>query len=93
MGSNVVLIETYWNVKVEYVIISNNDSSINRNILECKRRCSGLFKKFVFSINRNILECKTGNKYVYQNRTKVLIETYWNVKDGVLSISRLPIKY
>ena len=28
---------------------------------------------------------------IFRNNSLVLIETYWNVKDGVLSISRLPI--
>ena len=35
-----VLIETYWNVKVEFSMYPLNSLSINRNILECK----GIFR-------------------------------------------------
>ena len=31
-------------------------------------------------INRNILECKDAEYVVEQDKTIVLIETYWNVK-------------
>ena len=54
-----VLIETYWNVKASYRFAScKHSSSINRNILECKGRCSAFYETFTQSINRNILECK-----------------------------------
>ena len=57
--SNWVLIETYWNVKEEYI---NNmykfEKCINRNILECKGIQVAAFRYNPRRINRNILECK-----------------------------------
>ena len=37
----------------------------------------------LFCINRNILECKDVNSEYAVTLTEVLIETYWNVKDGL----------
>ena len=54
-----VLIETYWNVKIfESIFRKIILHGINRNILECKvlrnRHTVQTFRR----INRNILECK-----------------------------------
>ena len=54
-----VLIETLWNVK--YCKQSSgvrNVSGINRNIVECKDRCSAVSGSVPHGINRNIVECK-----------------------------------
>ena len=54
-----VLIETYWNVKVEYdQVIMRAMSCINRNILECKDQPKRILMRLANGINRNILECK-----------------------------------
>ena len=56
---NLVLIETYWNVKIDICTqTQRNIHGINRNILECKdiRQNRKIIVKT--SINRNILECK-----------------------------------
>ena len=54
-----VLIETYWNVKIENdQMIMRTMSCINRNILECKALFQLPFSHCDHSINRNILECK-----------------------------------
>ena len=58
------------------------EKCINRNILECKAFKGEKMAKVTFSINRNILECK-GKRFVKFTRLRrVLIETYWNVKEG-----------
>ena len=81
--TDVVLIETYWNVKIinrENVI--TDEQRINRNILECKVCIlPDLTIYGTDCINRNILECK--ERYILHILDKflvVLIETYWNVK-------------
>ena len=54
-----VLIETYWNVKIElctYVRMAL--PGINRNILECKVLRYRSLLSGAYCINRNILECK-----------------------------------
>ena len=83
-SQNSVLIETYWNVKVE----KWND------YLKCwcvlietywnVKRSPAAEPASDPSINRNILECKAaigGNSSVIHS---VLIETYWNVKNNPL---------
>ena len=54
-----VLIETYWNVNLEaVVIVIISGSCINRNILECKFLRVVVQAIQPVGINRNILECK-----------------------------------
>ena len=53
-----VLIETYWNVKMEIKADSTALFSINRNILECKDEQNHGAGRCGACINRNILECK-----------------------------------
>ena len=53
---------------------------INRNIMECKERCSEVDYGRTFSINRNIMECKDGYATFGDPVEFVLIETLWNVK-------------
>ena len=58
-SNKIVLIETYWNVKIfESIFRKIILHGINRNILECKvlrnRHTVQTFRR----INRNILECK-----------------------------------
>ena len=57
-----VLIETYWNVKINAYNLIWNEWCINRNILECKDRCVYLYHSDGWRINRNILECKDCSK-------------------------------
>ena len=76
-----VLIETYWNVKVEYnKMIMRTMRCINRNILECKGSSLSTRTTSRQSINRNILECKEMTSQKLNISRSVLIETYWNVK-------------
>ena len=57
--ADLVLIETYWNVKGGKLHIKETGKNrINRNILECKVESQGLAWWRKFCINRNILECK-----------------------------------
>ena len=59
LQNGLVLIETYWNVKVLILrMLLVMLLSINRNILECKVLNYIINRKFKFRINRNILECK-----------------------------------
>ena len=53
-----VLIETYWNVKLNCLACSSITNCINRNILECKVRRNNTKMTSQERINRNILECK-----------------------------------
>ena len=46
---------------------------------------TGGYKKI--SINRNILECKVVNALDLLITGIVLIETYWNVKQGIKNVS------
>ena len=56
-----VLIETYWNVKIEEEKRRRNlPRRINRNILECKEWIHMSRSHNQPRINRNILECKDG---------------------------------
>ena len=45
------------------------------------------------SINRNILECKGKSAKNSLQSRKVLIETYWNVKDSSAFLANLTISY
>ena len=58
---------------------------INRNIVECKVEVYNVADLVRLRINRNIVECKawTVPLLVIINQ-KVLIETLWNVKSGLL---------
>ena len=77
----IVLIETYWNVKLFFEIYQQGVlSCINRNILECKGVCGVVKIVWITSINRNILECKDSTGWAVCQLPFVLIETYWNVK-------------
>ena len=80
-ASDMVLIETYWNVKTK-VIWKDHDPglSINRNILECKgmsfTNCSGRIAVLIetyWNVKGEISE-DSDEPHI------VLIETYWNVK-------------
>ena len=54
-----VLIETQWNVKTERIALSwIHQTSINRNIVECKDEQYDMMIDNKFRINRNIVECK-----------------------------------
>ena len=57
-SSNLVLIETLWNVKCVSHDVSFIVLRINRNIVECKDRYSHTEAHQKGSINRNIVECK-----------------------------------
>ena len=57
-------------------------SRINRNILECKGPTHKAHARRSICINRNILECKDGFRSPFAAALGVLIETYWNVKEG-----------
>ena len=77
----IVLIETYWNVKVKRGRSDpDRRQRINRNILECKGMYSVLRSAPRSCINRNILECKERRQMLIMQHAGVLIETYWNVK-------------
>ena len=86
-----VLIETYWNVNIQFGWFTGNVSGINRNILECKYclcRCSRI--SFLVLIetywNVNFISHLSG-KY----RWIVLIETYWNVNCGFCKLKLCPV--
>ena len=58
-SASIVLIETYWNVKTDPVVITGDiRAGINRNILECKDGWFVSWYILLLRINRNILECK-----------------------------------
>ena len=53
------LIETLWNVNNDNTATVWLKTGINRNIVECKSFCPGIFLNAVRRINRNIVECKS----------------------------------
>ena len=63
-----VLIETLWNVKQWMKLKSYANSSINRNIVECKEMSGFDVSDNAICINRNIVECKgsCGSAAIYQ---------------------------
>ena len=75
-----VLIETLWNVKQWMKLKSYANSSINRNIVECKEMSGFDVSDNAICINRNIVECKEVNYHIEKEFDSVLIETLWNVK-------------
>ena len=56
---------------------------INRNIVECKYNCAYCTMKISYCINRNIVECKYRLTRRGTSVNRVLIETLWNVNDGI----------
>ena len=58
-----------------------SDSSLNRNILECKYRWRSAAGIDYQRLNRNILECKYEAHKWGDIVCQVLIETYWNVNE------------
>ena len=77
--SDLVLIETYWNVNQVRKILILGTTSINRNILECK---SEVYKS-TLDINRVLIETYWNVNSIAGHPSiaghLVLIETYWNV--------------
>ena len=76
-----VLIETYWNVKINaYNLIWNEWFRINRNILECKGALPQPQKgdDVVLIETYWNVKCEKGEYRIVAG--EVLIETYWNVK-------------
>ena len=65
-ATNVVLIETYWNVNSTCCLANNSILGLNRNILECKSFLSLKREQIVFCLNRNILECKLNGAVIGQ---------------------------
>ena len=54
-----VLIETLWNVNINWTkILYLDNSSFNRNIVECKWVLEAPESRIKRSFNRNIVECK-----------------------------------
>ena len=51
------------------------ESSINRNIMECKVNRVTTPVEYAFGINRNIMECKGGTASILFKFFHVLIET------------------
>ena len=51
------MVDKIW-YNMEELIGGSEERGINRNILECKGRCSAFSQEIEKSINRNILECK-----------------------------------
>ena len=78
----IVLISTYWNVKMQNGSLSGIAKGFNLNLLECKGRKVGSFKKIARSFNLNLLECKEIREERKKDIQQVLISTYWNVKKG-----------
>ena len=76
-----VLIETYWNVKTDPVVITGDiRAGINRNILECKAQrmiASHLYLSVLIETYWNV---KMDDLFLDTYYFFVLIETYWNVK-------------
>ena len=64
------------------MLITGNqfESSINRNIVECKVEITYKPTGQKICINRNIVECKDGRNPGKKDDADVLIETLWNVK-------------
>ena len=76
-----VLIETYWNVKREGGIhMTNEEYSINRNILECKGWRRARLGKRAGVLIETYWNVKSNPGWWLQRHPAVLIETYWNVK-------------
>ncbi len=57
-----------------------SEMCINRNIVECKGMTVAQLKQLASGINRNIVECKDEYARRMYYRSRVLIETLWNVK-------------
>ena len=86
-----VLIETLWNVKAYAPVLPGiSGTGINRNIVECKViniKCINMINN---CINRNIVECKEIVRLSRTHKKTVLIETLWNVKKELETISLKP---
>ena len=65
----------YCTMKISYCI--------NRNIVECKSHKLSFPPLKEKSINRNIVECKYRLTRRGTSVNRVLIETLWNVNDGI----------
>ena len=80
-ASDMVLIETYWNVKI---LANIGEQPIYTVLIETywnvKSSPAAELVSEPISINRNILECKVVTAQSSHSLTLVLIETYWNVK-------------
>ena len=71
-----------WNVKEEIVIADFLTSSrINRNIVECKDKCTSYYGWFKHVLIETLWNVKEGNVTEMLLSKTVLIETLWNVKD------------
>ena len=80
-----VLIETYWNVKLEdYREIRAMQCGINRNILECKGRIRMVWPYGCLVLIETYWNVKLPVLLSVLRLPQVLIETYWNVKLSVL---------
>ena len=77
-----VLIETYWNVKVESLRVFPALEVLIETYWNVKFSAAISFSDVV-CINRNILECKEPYRAKIQVYQSVLIETYWNVKANI----------
>ena len=67
-----------------HFFISPVNICINRNIVECKVGSTCCLATSRSCINRNIVECKASSTIVSSPlRLHVLIETLWNVKQGM----------
>ena len=83
--TQVVLIETYWNVKSVTIILTVSiDSSINRNILECKGKFFQGGRRLNLVLIETYWNVKLHLTEPCQRNGTVLIETYWNVKVDLL---------
>ena len=69
----------------ERTVTGNNRAvlCINRNIMECKELFKWSLQFPDLRINRNIMECKDRWPDISSSFIAVLIETLWNVKDGL----------
>ena len=78
-----VLIDTQWNVNTLIPNISNRwGNSFNRYIVECKYN-DGEICCVTIGFNRYIVECKFLSLMTVLGHTCVLIDTQWNVNEGV----------
>ena len=78
---HLVLIETYWNVKIDNRYIAHKESKVLiETYWNVKTDPVVITGDIRAGINRNILECKAQRMIASHLYLSVLIETYWNVK-------------
>ena len=86
------MVDKIW-YNMEELIGGSEERGINRNILECKGRCSAFSQEIEKVLIETYWNVKLSDKQIEEQLQDVLIETYWNVKDEFKLVVLEPTKY